>query len=154
MEDEKTSDIAITVTILDTAALGRISAVMKTSGRVTVQLQYGKVKIRGGDDYLTGSFSSVKRMYVDATGQYMIWRECRFGELSVPEPGHKTRLILDGIPYEMIIATSFLSQENSNDDEAERKLCIGYTDIIEKFVPHTCNCDCIPWCPAGVWVRE
>ncbi len=166
MEDEKSSSQIVTITVVDTTSLGRISAEMNATGQVMIPLQYGRVKIRAGDDHLTGSFSSIKRTHVDALGQYKLWRECHFGELNLPEPGEQCHVVLEGLPYEMFITVSdpqlrVLGSRQAEDVEmggAKTRSApfyrIGHTDVIEKFVPHLCTRDCMPQCPAGVWIRE
>ncbi len=158
MEDEKeSSTTAYVITIIDTVTHGKISANISGSGRICIQLRYGRIKIRAGDDHLTGSFSSIKRDFTSPGGRIRTWRACHFGEITAPEPGEQSHIGIEGVPYEIFIACN-ASQKSSSTGSEELHMSRGtmffrtpHTDMMEKFIPHVCDADCMRECPGGVW---
>jgi len=175
MEDEKvagiTSATTYIVTVIDTRGSGKISANINRDGKICIQLQFGRIKLRTCDDHLTGSFSSSKRDLIDARGRYRSWRTASFGEIVIPDQDEQVRICIDGVPYEILVAhVNFDEARTTHVDTSSQKkqkirsssdVCISmthmykcdHTDMIEKFDPHTCTSDCMRGCPGGVWTQ-
>jgi hypothetical protein len=155
---DSAESIVFMVSIIDIIDGGRFSATIADSSKMTINLPHGTVKIRIGDDYITGRFSGTKREATDARGRYRVWRECSFGEVVMPESSERSIIGIEGVRYEIHITTAKTPDSSDQQDEihmsrGEMFFRLPHVDVVERRVMHTCTADCMRECPAGAWIR-